>query len=133
MPLAYSTIRETDSIVRARSGQVVVIGGLMQDAFREEVSSIPILGDIPWIGELLFSQHLQRQVKSELVILLKPHVVTLDSWSNHTRGIEERFQPYFSDFGRSPIEKRDSDENDVTTTTENTENSMTVMPSAGRE
>jgi len=133
LPLAYSTIRETDSIVRARSGQVVVIGGLMQDSFREEVSSIPILGDIPWIGELLFSQHVQRQVKSELVILLKPHVVTLDGWSKHTGGIEQRFQPYFSDFGRSPIEKRDGDEKAATTSTESAESSMTVTPSTGGE
>lgn len=133
LPLAYSTIRETDSIVRAHSGQVVVIGGLMQDSFREDVSSIPILGDIPWIGELLFSQHLQRQVKSELVILLKPHVVTLDNWSNHTRGIEERFQPYFSDFGRSPIEKRDDDGKAATDSTDTTDDSMTVTPSVGGE
>jgi MSHA biogenesis protein MshL len=133
LPLAFSTIRETDSIVRARSGQVVVIGGLMQDSFREEVSSIPILGDIPWIGELLFSQHVQRQVKSELVILLKPHVVTLDSWASHTGGIEERFQPYFSDFGRSPIEKRDHNGTAETATADSAESSMTVTPSAGGE
>lgn len=107
LPLAYSSIRETDSIVRARSGQVVVIGGLMQDSFREEVSSIPLLGDIPWVGELLFSQHLQRKVKSELVILLKPHVIVSDDWAPHTDGLQERFQPYFGDMEQSPIVKDD--------------------------
>lgn len=107
LPLAYSSIRETDSIVRARSGQVVVIGGLMQDSFREEVSSIPLLGDIPWVGELLFSQHLQRKVKSELVILLKPHVIVNDDWAPHTNGMQERFQPYFGDMEQSPIVKDD--------------------------
>lgn len=107
LPLAYSSIRETDSIVRARSGQVVVIGGLMQDSFREEVSSIPLLGDIPWVGELLFSQHLQRKVKSELVILLKPHVIVDDDWAPHTDGLQERFQPYFGDMEQSPIVKDD--------------------------
>ncbi|MEZ5507503.1 MAG: pilus (MSHA type) biogenesis protein MshL [Gammaproteobacteria bacterium] len=107
LPLAYSTIRETDSIVRARNGQVVVIGGLMQDSFKEEISSIPLLGDIPWIGELLFSQHLQRKVKSELVILLKPHVIVNDDWSPHADGVIDRFQPYFGDMDQSPIVKDD--------------------------
>ncbi len=125
LPLAYSTIRETDSIVRAASGQVVVIGGLMQDSFKEDVSSIPLLGDIPWVGELLFSQHLQRKVKSELVILLKPHVVGETGWGELNQGIEERFQPYFSDFNRSPIEKRDSD-----ASRNEAPGSMTVTPSS---
>lgn len=107
LPLAYSTIRETDSIVRARSGQVVVIGGLMQDSFKEEISAIPLLGDIPWVGELLFSQHLQRKVKSELVILLKPHVIVNDDWSPHAEGVRDRFQPYFGDMEQSPIVKDD--------------------------
>lgn len=106
LPLAYSTIRETDSVVRARSGQVVVIGGLMQDSFREEVSAIPLLSEIPLVGEFFFSQHLQRKMKSELVILLKPHVVRMDEWGRHSQEIEERFQPYFNDYGRSPIENR---------------------------
>lgn len=105
LPLAYSSIRETDSIVRARNGQVVVIGGLMQDSFREEISSIPWLGDIPVIGDLLFSQHLRRKLKSELVILLKPHVVQSEFFDNQNAAIEERFRPYIPGLNVSPIEK----------------------------
>ena len=105
LPLAYSSIRETDSIVRARNGQVVVIGGLMQDSFREEVSKIPWLGDIPVIGDFLFSQHLRRKLKSELVILLKPHVVQSDFYTLQNAAIEERFKPYIPGLNVSPIQQ----------------------------
>ena len=74
VPLAVSTIRESDSIIRARSGQVVIIGGLMQNRIDENVSKVPLLGDIPLLGEL-FTHRQEISVKSELVILLKPIVI----------------------------------------------------------
>lgn len=104
LPLAFSSIRETDSVVRAGNGQVVVIGGLMQDSFKEETSQIPYLGDIPLLGDVLFSQHLKRQVKSELVILLKPHVVESDFYEQQELAIEKRFEPYLPRLHQSPIE-----------------------------
>ena len=74
VPLAISSIRESDSIVRAKSGQVVIIGGLMQNSITQNVSKVPLLGDIPLIGGLF--RHTQDiSKKSELVILLKPIVV----------------------------------------------------------
>lgn len=74
VPLAASTIRESDSIVRASSGQIVVIGGLMQNTSQDENAGVPWLRRIPLIGHL-FNQKSQRSRKSELVILLKPVVV----------------------------------------------------------
>ncbi len=74
LPLALSTIRESDSIVRARSGQVVVIGGLMQERRLAERASIPLLGRIPGLG-WAFGQRRGATVNSELVILLRPRVV----------------------------------------------------------
>ena len=114
LPLAYSTIRETDSIVRAKSGQVVVIGGLMQDSYKEDISQIPLLGDIPWVGDALFSQHLQHKVKSELVILLKPYVVKDGDWAERNAAIENRFQHYFQDLHQSPIIKPEAREDSAT-------------------
>ena len=52
VPLAKSTIRETDTIVQAENGQVVVIGGLMQELVRDDVASTPFLGDMPLIGNM---------------------------------------------------------------------------------
>lgn len=74
LPLALSTVRESDSIIRARSGQVVVIGGLMQDQTDDRAAQTPGLGRIPLLGNL-FKHQSRRSTKSELVILLKPTVV----------------------------------------------------------
>lgn len=82
LPLARSTIREADSVVRARSGQVVVIGGLMQDQIQDEQAKTPELGDLPLIGAL-FKHQRERSHKSELVILLRPIVVEGDQqWAD---------------------------------------------------
>ena len=89
IPLALSTVRESDSIVRARSGQVIVIGGLMQETTNDQDAKTPFLGDLPGIGSL-FNHKKQASVKSELVILLKPVVVkSADEWNDEllkTRG-----------------------------------------------
>lgn len=74
LPLAYSTVRETDSIVRARSGQVVVIGGLMQNRKVRTDASVPWLGNIPLLG-WFFRQTREEMVQSELVILIQPKVI----------------------------------------------------------
>ena len=77
-PLALSQIRESDSVVRARSGQVIVIGGLMQTQNTKSDYQTPILGSIPVVGNLFKSKQTQGK-KTELVILLKPIVVGDDS------------------------------------------------------
>lgn len=74
LPLAFSRVRETDSIVKARSGQIVVIGGLMQNRQEVTEASVPLLGDIPVLG-WLFRQERKQTLQSELVILLQPRVV----------------------------------------------------------
>jgi len=77
VPLAVSSIRESDSVIRAKSGQVVIIGGLMQNTIEQRTSKVPLLGDIPLVGGLFrHSQDIDK--KSELVILLKPIVTTSD-------------------------------------------------------
>lgn len=82
LPLALSTVRESDSIVRARSGQVIVIGGLMQETVNDRDAKTPFLGDLPGVGSL-FNHKKNASVKSELVILLKPVVVrSADEWND---------------------------------------------------
>ena len=74
LPLARSTVRESDTIVRAKSGQIVVIGGLMQERTDDRDAKTPGLGDAPVFGNL-FKQQRATTIKSELVILLRPIVV----------------------------------------------------------
>lgn len=77
LPLALSNVRETDSVVRARSGQVIVIGGLMQNSVDDNRASPGDIDKVPLIGNL-FKHTNKKVVKSELVILLKPVVVDSD-------------------------------------------------------
>ncbi len=80
LPLAQSTIRESDTIIKAASGEIVVIGGLMQTSLTDSESKTPLLGDIPLLGEL-FTNKSQRETKKELIILLKPTVIGSGTWA----------------------------------------------------
>ena len=89
LPLARSSVRESDSVVRARSGQLVVIGGLMQTKVQDQNARMPGLGDVPGVGGL-FRQTKNRSVKSELVILLRPLVI--DSAEDWSRAVDDSRQ-----------------------------------------
>ena len=92
LPLAVSEVRESDTVVRARSGQIVVIGGLMRDRSREQDYGTPLLGKLPGIGGLFRSKRNVSR-KSELVILLKPVVVNDDrAWSAAAQESLDRVQ-----------------------------------------
>ncbi len=69
--LAKSSVRESDSMVKARNGEMVIIGGLIQNKTMNIKEGIPILGKLPVIGGL-FSQKAQNMQKSEVVILIRP-------------------------------------------------------------
>lgn len=79
LPMAYSQIRESDTVVQAKSGDVIVIGGLMRTNREEQVTKVPWLGDVPWFGEA-FTNRKKTNVKTELVIMLKPQVVGGQTW-----------------------------------------------------
>lgn len=91
LPLAFSTVRESDSIVSAESGQVVVIGGLMKDQLEKHNASIPWLGSLPGVGSL-FRQTQSVSRKSELVILLRPMVVEAGTWGQALDASRQRFR-----------------------------------------
>lgn len=80
LPLALSQIRESDNIVKARSGQLIVIGGLMRESRNDQNYRTPVLGDIPVVGKLFRSERKQTHTV-ELVILLRPLVVDDADWT----------------------------------------------------
>jgi MSHA biogenesis protein MshL len=85
LPLAFSEVRESDSVVKAKSGQVIVIGGLMRTSRRTQDYRTPLLGDVPVLGNLFKSQR-RTESKTELVILLRPIVVDSDEqWQGLVR------------------------------------------------
>jgi MSHA biogenesis protein MshL len=77
LPLASSTVSETDTVVRAHDGNIVAIGGLMKTSDSRSSAGMPGLSTVPGLG-LLFSSRQESHVKQELVILIKPTVVRSD-------------------------------------------------------
>ncbi|WP_235013480.1 pilus (MSHA type) biogenesis protein MshL [Spiribacter aquaticus] len=77
--LASSDVRQSDSIVRAEDGDLIIIGGLMEQREESTDASVPVLGDFPPL-DLLFSRQRQVSRKVELVILLRPTVIGDDTW-----------------------------------------------------
>jgi MSHA biogenesis protein MshL len=94
LPLAQSSVRESDTIIRAQSGEVVVIGGLIETYKIDIESKTPFLGDIPYLGEL-FKNKSQKSQKRELVIMLKPIVVGQDTWKNQLQDARSLLTKWF--------------------------------------
>lgn len=67
-------IREMESILRISSGQTILLGGLMQDEVDRQQQGVPVLSRAPGVGRL-FRRDIERAVKTELVILLRPTVL----------------------------------------------------------
>ena len=65
--------RKTDTTLRVRDGQTIIIGGLRKSEPSVVESKIPILGDIPFIG-VLFRKVDTDQVESELGVFITPHI-----------------------------------------------------------
>lgn len=91
LPLALSTTRQSDSIVRARSGQVVVIGGLLENRNTNDDANVPWLSKLPFAGAL-FQQQRKSLQQTELVILMRPQVVSDQVWLDELRRSADSFR-----------------------------------------
>src|SRR3954462_9787154 len=94
LPLASSTVSESDTIVRVSNSNIVAIGGLMKETNSRDSNGVPGLGTLPVVGTL-FSSKSRSIIKSELVILLKPTVVENDAtWRQDILDTKERIDAY---------------------------------------
>jgi len=94
LPLASSSIQETDSVVRLKDGQIVAIGGLMSQFSDDSNNRIPVLGDIPYLGEL-FGNTSRLTKKRELVVLIKTTLIRDGAdWMRDMDEIQHRFKSY---------------------------------------
>jgi general secretion pathway protein D len=92
--------RSIETNVLVDNGQVVVIGGLIEDGFTDGEDKVPGLGDIPIIGNLFKTQS-RKRTKTNLMIFLRPIIVTDAKASSlltqdrydGIRGLQERAQP----------------------------------------
>jgi MSHA biogenesis protein MshL len=90
LPLARSTVSETDSVVRVQDGNVVAVGGLMKLDTDDNRYGLPGAKDDPTFGSL-FGSGRRTAVKKELVILIKPTVINSDrDWNGDLREARER-------------------------------------------
>ena len=67
-------IKEAGTVIFAKDNQMVLIGGLINNTVSTQEEKLPLLGDIPYLGQL-FTQTLKKDEKRELVILLKLNVI----------------------------------------------------------
>ena len=67
--------RQATTELRVKDGQTVCIAGFISDEIKERENQVPLLGDIPLLGEL-FKYSERQRVKSELIIFITPHIIT---------------------------------------------------------
>jgi MSHA biogenesis protein MshL len=92
LPLALTTVRESDSIVKAKNGQIIVLGGLMQENDNEKKQGVTGLAEIPYIGNL-FRVNTGTTQKSELIILLKASFISSDAdWQKDINSSKQRIE-----------------------------------------
>jgi MSHA biogenesis protein MshL len=98
-------LRETDTTLRVRDGETIVIAGLIQDKVLRNTVRTP-LSKIPLIGAF-FGQKSRDTTKTDLVIMLTPRIYNLNQVEELTRAREERLQAL-----RQEIEKEVNPNND---------------------
>lgn len=92
IPMALNQVRESDSIVHAESGQIIVIGGLMKVDIEENKQGVSMLAQIPYLGNL-FRQNSGTGQKSELVILLRPTIINSnEDWKGPLENSRQHLQ-----------------------------------------
>ncbi len=81
LPLAKTTVRESDSVVKSKDGEVIVIGGLMEDINSNQLATTPGMQET--IAKPLFSRYNFKSTKNELVILLRARIIGRKTWNNN--------------------------------------------------
>jgi MSHA biogenesis protein MshL len=89
LPLASSSVNESDTLVRIQDGNIVAIGGLMHIESSRAASGLPGTSDVPVLGSLL-GNRLRAGRKKEVVVLIKPTVIrTAQDWEVQSLRVRE--------------------------------------------
>jgi len=99
-------VRSTKSIVKAKDGETIVIGGLIRNEYSESTQSLPFLGDIPLIGKLFQYKYKDKDRQRELLVFITPHIVkdtTLGLAQVKRGGFPEREQNVVSAINRDAL------------------------------
>ena len=87
----------------AQDGMAVIAGGMIEESDEDSVSGIPLLMDLPWVGWFFRSTE-KRKVRRELVIYLKPHVLSTPGESRRVteQTVAEKVKSPLADAYRTP-------------------------------
>ena len=94
-------IREMESLLHVFNGRTIVLGGLMQEKTDIVKNGIPILSRIPWLGRL-FSYQKKENIKTELVIFLRPQIIKNQDQETEFSNMRNKFSQPQSDTGVVP-------------------------------
>ena len=90
--------REAEAVIHVSNGMSMIIGGLLNSEDGKTVSKIPLLGNIPIIGE--FFKHTSRtRDKRELLIIITPHLIGEDTQWPMSDGMKEAFNEGQTEYG----------------------------------
>lgn len=81
-------IREIESVLKVESGEIAILGGLMQDTIDSDVAGIPGVNRVPIVGDL-FNYRDDNTIKTELIIFIRPFVVRQPSLNGDLRRYSE--------------------------------------------
>ncbi len=101
--------RSLASSVIVDDGQIIVLGGLIQDSLTDNANQVPFLGDIPYLGTL-FRYDNREHIKTNLMVFLKPTVVRSNTAANsvtsdryeYLMGEQQRIKPTAAPFWTEP-------------------------------
>lgn len=85
-------IREMESLLQINSGNIAILGGLMQDEIRNNTDRVPGVSDVPGLGKLFTGQN-KSNTKTELVIFLRPTVIANASLESDELANYKQFLP----------------------------------------
>jgi general secretion pathway protein D len=101
-PVPEIQVREMESVLQVFSGQTIVLGGLMQDNVRRDRDAVPGLGKLPSPAGDVFSYRDEAVSKTELIIFIKPTVISNPSLDSDELKFFRRFLPIVDPTGKTP-------------------------------
>ncbi|CAG9170284.1 type II secretion system secretin GspD [Cupriavidus pinatubonensis] len=103
-----TNVRSIETNVLVDDGQIIVLGGLIEDSYGDGVQKVPLLGDIPWIGGL-FRYENKNRAKTNLLVFLRPYVMrTAGAADRLTQDRYDYMRAQQSDFVSPNIMVRDT-------------------------
>ncbi len=98
--LPEESTTEVTANILVRSGNTVVIGGLMETSMITNLSQVPLLGSLPIVGALFRSEQ-ELETRTEIIILLTPHIVGQDELARRADDARRRFESTLTELAAS--------------------------------